>query len=89
MPTNSAYRSDCGGAGSSPTPKVGVRAGNRLDIVGPAPARLEDPATESEASEGDHVHVPMVLEGASLVRTVDVLLVGHDPCPLSVLVVLN
>src|SRR4051794_36774583 len=41
---------------------AGLGAGDRLDVVGPAPPRLEHAASESELTEGDDVHVAVCLE---------------------------
>src|SRR4051794_15234786 len=52
---------------------AGVGAGDRLDVLGPAPARLEGAAAEREVAERDDVHVTVGVERAGLVGLVDVL----------------
>ena len=59
-------------------------AGNGLDVVGPAPARLEDPAAQREVAHGDDIHVAVVLERTRLVRVVDVAAAGRHGSSWSV-----
>jgi hypothetical protein len=52
---------------------AGVGSGDRLDVVGPPPARLKDGPADHLAGEVANVGLALSLERTSLVRRVEVL----------------